>query len=300
MLGRFLLGFGAFIIFTLSVRPLYLCREQDLCHDKAVSEQPQTDTLLPSAKRARTLGLESANGKLLSNYDQFSFDFGSHEPVLVADNNKFLGDITAYLQGNVGQRLKITGRYYSSEKKPTGGLYDNLGLARAAAIRAILVKDHGFKETEIDIDAAVLTESGAANKAPLVPLEFFAGEAAAKANTAKYEFTDMTFGDVNFEVNSAKLKPTEQFRSYVDSVVVYLKKNPKKKLYVIGHTDNDGSDKLNEKLGLNRAKAGAEYFKKKGVKNKITASSKGEKEPVVPNDTDENKSKNRRLNIQIK
>lgn len=50
---------------------------------------------------------------------------------------------------------------------------------------------------------------------------------------------------------------------------------------VIGHTDQIGSDKYNYALGLRRARTVESYLKQLGVKSKIIASSKGEKEPKV-------------------
>jgi len=69
---------------------------------------------------------------------------------------------------------------------------------------------------------------------------------------------------------------------------------------VIGHTDSKGGDDYNVKLSYKRAEAVRLHLIGKGVdKNKLISYGKGEKEPVASNDTDEGRTKNRRVEIQI-
>lgn len=67
---------------------------------------------------------------------------------------------------------------------------------------------------------------------------------------------------------------------------------------IIGHTDSDGSDEFNQKLSEKRAKTIAELFNKNGVDlNKMYYKGAGESEPLVLNNTNEGKAKNRRVEI---
>jgi chemotaxis protein MotB len=79
-------------------------------------------------------------------------------------------------------------------------------------------------------------------------------------------------------------------------------------LRIVGHTDSDPithtlniwKTGLNHELGGARALAVLVYLHKKGVPLKnMHFESRGENEPVAPNDTKENKAKNRRVEIYI-
>jgi outer membrane protein OmpA-like peptidoglycan-associated protein len=104
---------------------------------------------------------------------------------------------------------------------------------------------------------------------------------------------------VNFEKSKTVLVKGAEVK--LDGVVDYLKQNPKAQIEVAGHTDNEGSDqRLNQRLSEFRAKVVANYLFNKGISpDRIITVGKGSSEPIVPNDTDENKSKNRRIEILI-
>ena len=88
---------------------------------------------------------------------------------------------------------------------------------------------------------------------------------------------------------------------YYDVSITYMFHNPDAGLQIIGYTDSKGSDEYNMALGLRRAKSVMDYFKSKGIPvEKITIDSKGEKEPVENNNSDEGREKNRRATVTIK
>ncbi|MCP9745803.1 OmpA family protein [Lacihabitans sp. CS3-21] len=104
---------------------------------------------------------------------------------------------------------------------------------------------------------------------------------------------------VNFEKSKTIL--VKGAESKLDGVVEYLKQNPKAQIEIAGHTDNEGLDqRLNQRLSEFRAKVVANYLFNKGIASeRIITIGKGSTEPIVPNDTDENKAKNRRIEIMI-
>jgi len=85
----------------------------------------------------------------------------------------------------------------------------------------------------------------------------------------------------------------------LDDLAKLLIENPKYTIEITGHTDNEGSDpRLNTRLSEFRAKLVANYLFNKGVSmDRITTFGKGASEPLVPNDTEENKAKNRRVEV---
>ena len=67
---------------------------------------------------------------------------------------------------------------------------------------------------------------------------------------------------------------------------------------ISGHTDNVGNAKKNKALSMKRAQACRDYLISKGIEgNRITAVGYGGERPTVPNDTDENRQKNRRIEV---
>jgi outer membrane protein OmpA-like peptidoglycan-associated protein len=70
---------------------------------------------------------------------------------------------------------------------------------------------------------------------------------------------------------------------------------------VIGHTDDRGAEDYNLELSKKRAGSVARYFINKGIDtSKLEISGKGEQQPLVPNDSAANRSKNRRVEIVVR
>jgi OmpA-OmpF porin, OOP family len=89
--------------------------------------------------------------------------------------------------------------------------------------------------------------------------------------------------------------------SYIElnKLVQYLMKNPTIQIQINGHTDASGMGFKNQKISELRAREVFEYLIKKGVQNKMYFKGFGATQPVAPNDTDENKQKNRRVEFEI-
>lgn len=79
-----------------------------------------------------------------------------------------------------------------------------------------------------------------------------------------------------------------------------MKDMPDTDLAIYGHTDNTGSDAINERLSAERALAVADYLKYCGMAaGRMTATGLSYKEPVASNDTAEGRAQNRRVEIYI-
>jgi outer membrane protein OmpA-like peptidoglycan-associated protein len=104
--------------------------------------------------------------------------------------------------------------------------------------------------------------------------------------------------DISFDVNRADIKPN--FRAVLDTFASGLAKNPSATITIIGHTDNSGTDAINNPLSVNRAAAVRDYLVTRGVSsNRFTIEGRGSREPLTPNDTPANKAKNRRVEIFV-
>lgn len=103
---------------------------------------------------------------------------------------------------------------------------------------------------------------------------------------------------VQFDVDKADIKPQEAIK--LDELANVFAKYPENKIVIEGHTDSDGKDEYNQKLSERRAAAIEMYLKTKelGIAS-LTSVGYGESQPVAPNDTPENKARNRRVEIKI-
>lgn len=105
------------------------------------------------------------------------------------------------------------------------------------------------------------------------------------------------FDNLDFEFNKAIIKPAS-FASLDELSEVLNKVNWN--LILSGHTDNVGSEDFNLKLSTKRAEAVKNYLINKGIAaERITAKGFGESMPIAPNDTEENRALNRRVEFFI-
>jgi outer membrane protein OmpA-like peptidoglycan-associated protein len=102
-----------------------------------------------------------------------------------------------------------------------------------------------------------------------------------------------------FEFDKAVIRP-ESFE-LMDEITQVVKDNPRiKKISIEGHTDDDGKASYNKKLSQKRADSVMKYLVEHGVDAaRLQAVGHGEDIPMVPNDSDENKEKNRRVEFLI-
>ena len=108
----------------------------------------------------------------------------------------------------------------------------------------------------------------------------------------------MVLNNVFFDFDKDILK--ENSFVELDKVVELLQKNPSLKVELSGHTDSKGDDKYNQSLSQKRAESVVNYLIQNGVSSpRLIAKGYGETQPVVSNDTDENRALNRRTELKI-
>lgn len=104
--------------------------------------------------------------------------------------------------------------------------------------------------------------------------------------------------EVTFASGSSTL--TGKGRAELDLVVAYLKNNPTLKVALDGHTDNTGSDKVNNPLSEKRALAALNYIASKGIsKDRMSSQGHGSKMPIADNNTTTGRAQNRRVEIVV-
>ncbi len=109
----------------------------------------------------------------------------------------------------------------------------------------------------------------------------------------------LILNNIFFETGKSTLLP--QSYAELDKVVEFLKEGTVSMIEIGGHTDNVGSDPINEKLSQDRAQAVVNYFTQtKGIKSVVfRAKGYGASRPLDTNNSEAGKSKNRRVEFLV-
>ena len=104
--------------------------------------------------------------------------------------------------------------------------------------------------------------------------------------------------NVTFATNSATLSTNA--RDALTAASKTLVQYPDTTLTINGHTDNTGSDAINDPLSRNRAQSVASFLQSQGVAgSRLTTAGHGSRQPVASNATPEGRAQNRRVEILI-
>lgn len=104
--------------------------------------------------------------------------------------------------------------------------------------------------------------------------------------------------DVSFESGSYVINPG--LHQVLDRFATTLNQNMATTVKIVGHTDNVGSDAINDPLSINRASSTREYLVSRGVSsNRIGIDGRGSREPIADNGTAAGRAKNRRVEIFV-
>ncbi|CBA15656.1 OmpA family protein [Xanthomonas albilineans] len=103
---------------------------------------------------------------------------------------------------------------------------------------------------------------------------------------------------ITFDFNQSTLKP--QFYSALNGVAKTLSEYNQTMIEVVGHTDNIGSDAVNQRLSEQRASSVAAYLTAQGVQpERIQTLGAGKKYPIADNSTEAGRAQNRRVEIRV-
>lgn len=106
---------------------------------------------------------------------------------------------------------------------------------------------------------------------------------------------------VTFATNSSTVQP--QFQAALNDVAKVLREDGtsnKLALVIHGHTDNTGSDAVNNPLSQNRANAVKNYLALQGISStRMTAKGYGSTSPIASNSTAAGREQNRRVEITV-
>jgi outer membrane protein OmpA-like peptidoglycan-associated protein len=117
--------------------------------------------------------------------------------------------------------------------------------------------------------------------------------------TATDEGVTISLENIQFEADSANLLPSEKEK--INKLAALLERYPDKELLISGHTALAGTKSARQKLSEERADAVARFLVESGVREDYNVYTRGfgADQPLVPNDSDANRARNRRVEITI-
>ena len=106
------------------------------------------------------------------------------------------------------------------------------------------------------------------------------------------------FDHLNFDSSSTNVTPDSV--STVNNLSAILKAYPNSTVQLAGYTDNTGNPQDNRRLSQDRANAVKGMLAERGVNSdRVAAVGLGEDHPIAPNDTEDGRAKNRRLELTV-
>ncbi|EZH75475.1 hypothetical protein ATO12_01460 [Aquimarina atlantica] len=304
-------NFSSFLIFLLfawlAIWWYYSCDWCSKSTDESIPvvEQKPNPELEALAKKAyedsiaaanRNVGLfaKGPHGQDVFRYIENLKINNTNGDVFIPNSLKgFSQQVADYLGKHQDQELIIYGYENSSENSDS----TQLGISRANFIKDILVKaginadrivtkmqlnDYIYSDNG-EYPGGILLNFNTLNKDRLIEVE-----KSIATRTLYSNFAQKTF------------QPDATLSNYALELKNYINKYPDKSVVITGHTDDVGEEEANLWFGQQRANNVRDYLISQGIaKDKIIALSKGESNPIVPNDSEENKAKNRRIEITV-
>jgi OOP family OmpA-OmpF porin len=108
---------------------------------------------------------------------------------------------------------------------------------------------------------------------------------------------DYNFSNIQFEFNSGILKTSAY--PILDKAAAEMKKDNSVKFNLNGNSSAEGTEEHNQSLSVERANSVKTYLVNTGVSaDNLTVKGFGESKPIAPNNTEEGRVLNRRVEIQ--
>lgn len=108
----------------------------------------------------------------------------------------------------------------------------------------------------------------------------------------------VTLSNILFDQGKADLR--SESKTELDKIVTFMLDNPNSEIELSGHTSSEGDASLNRSLSYKRVKSCKDYIVSKGIDSgRITTLGYGPDKPVADNSTEENRAKNRRVEMRV-
>jgi OmpA-OmpF porin, OOP family len=230
----------------------------------------------------------------ISNYEVS--EFGAFDPTVIGgkevhwEGKKYSIDYSRNEGGRAISMLQIVRNYEAAVKKIGGKILGGDERRMASEIR----KENSLTGVYVEAFNDGATYSLTIVESQPLQQDVVAAAAAMKNDIAATGKTIIQ--GIYFDTGSATIKPESQ--PALAEMVKLLNASPTLNVYVIGHTDSVGGLDSNLKLSSDRAASVVKAIISKGIAaSRLKSAGVGPYSPVASNDTDEGKSKNRRVEL---
>ena len=104
----------------------------------------------------------------------------------------------------------------------------------------------------------------------------------------------------NIYFATGKTRILDSSEPALNELYQFLLARPKQRIRIVGHTDNIGSDRSNQVLSEGRCVEVKREMEARGIQSdRIEIEGRGETDPIVPNDSEEHRQMNRRVEIVL-
>ena len=205
---------------------------------------------------------------------------GGPKPATVSSSLDWHGQLTRTLMGRWGIRIldfgsSVDQRFVSARlKRKEGDIY--------VSVLALTFREPMALLDVVEVEP--LTPDGVTVNAATM-----ASDIATQGSVALY--------GIHFDNDQAEVKA--ESRSTISEIAAFLRQNPKMELIVVGHTDKNGTLEHNLDLSLRRAQAVVTILVSDfGVaRNRLDPRGVGFLAPVSPNETEQGRARNRRVQL---
>jgi OmpA-OmpF porin, OOP family len=227
--------------------------------------------------------------------EQVNKDFDSYTSPYIDKDNVWEGKLTQInYSAKEGTRelsfIQIVRNYENAIKKLGGQIL----LSETRILHAKIEKNQGVTYVSVEAfnDGRNYTLIIVENK----PMEDEVTINAASLNRGISETGKIAIYGIYFDTGKSDIKP--ESKPTIVEIEKMLKQNSKLKLFVVGHTDIDGSLESNMKLSSDRAASVVKVLIENGIQaSRLKSGGVGPYCPVESNHTEGGKAKNRRVEL---
>lgn len=279
---------------------LWLCKKY-ICNTNIAAPVKTTEKTAPITEIEQWT-VRDGSAFSFTSPDYISFDKSGFTHLAFATGlGTKLESLVYYLKEHPERGVTITGRY--AEKEINRSILPTLGLARANDIKSWM-RSQGVGARQIEIADQLIPNIDWENNKMMYGADF-SFDALTNSDDRLAQIKDRLLAKpitLYFGVNQDQINLTSQQRTDFADLNYYLDRVASANLSIEGHTDNVGNRAYNINLSQQRAVFVRDYLITNGGinSNKMTTNGYGPDQPVVSNDTNEGKAKNRRVEVTLK
>lgn len=245
---------------------------------------------------------EEKTNYLLSDSGVLDFNHGETTPIPGSSWPDKRQELVSSV--NPDNPLQLVG-LYSLDEPFVPVEFDNLGLYRANETRKLIpeISDSlvTLSSRVIDFNSAEIPLSKSMIDFVLIP-KLDAEPEVEETPESLESIVEFNPGDlltITFPYGSSQAEIDSESQLFLNNLAEYLKAS-EASITITGHSDNRGSDALNDRLSLERANDIKNRLVSIGVNpDQISTVGKGKREPIATNETAAGRAQNRRIEIAI-